>query len=77
MNKLLAAIMITLFFAPSALAEGVSEDPTKLLVPTLDKLKGEPIPGTAEYFPESAYTLQGSGSTGNNIITKYLTPTAL
>lgn len=74
MNKLLTAIAIILIFAPTVLAEGVSEDPTKLLVPTLDKLNGQQIPGTdpAEYFPESAYTLNEKNSTGNNIITKYL-----
>ena len=56
-----------------------------LSTPTLDKLKGQPIPGTDPvlYYPESAYTLtevpagaDGSAPTGHNIITKFTYNTA-
>ena len=56
-----------------------------LSTPTLDKLKGQPIPDTDPvlYYPESAYTLtevpsgaDGSAPTGHNIITKFTYNTA-
>ena len=60
-------------FNSVAMAEDAVNIEIKAPTPTLDTLKGQPIPDTdpIRYYPESAYTLTKVDARGDNTITVY------
>ena len=60
-------------FNTAALAQDAVNVEIKAPTPTLDTLKGQPIPDTdpIRYYPESAYTLTKVDAKGDNTITVY------